>query len=367
MSEAFSLPQETTYRKPAVIESSQDKTTSSSVQSETSLPDKLKPIPVESVILYQKQQKKKNFVQKLFSCFYTEKETEQVKKPVKRETPKPIQQVILPATGQPPKGTAPWERSGKKPRKSPNNSENLTSSNHPTTTENESTRSGNSSKSGGSSAPWQSGLRKKNKRIDAKETCSSFSIPDELLKQTKFSNSDKEIETLKETSKQPGQVPNSNLGQEATFSIPKNMKQPDKSLPSATKLAADTNNEASGSNNVIHSSPPPPPPPSGRTTGNSDVPKPPPPPVPTKVRTTTLPSPPPPPPPSKGAKPSETSNAATQPYETLPQGVVATSTVTIPTPPPLSKADTKAAAPAFSSTPPPPPPPPPPPSSSRRN
>ncbi|EME31337.1 uncharacterized protein Gasu_13080 [Galdieria sulphuraria] len=304
MNQSFRLPQETTFGKPTK-ESSQDNTTSSLVQSETSLPDKLKPIPVQSVILFQKQQKKKNFVQKIFSCFYTEKEPEQVKKPIKRETPKPIQKVILPETGQPPKGIAPWERSGKKIRTSSNTSDNNPeSSKRPVTTENESTRSGNSSKSGGSSAPWQSGLRKKTKGIEADESYSSFSIPDELLKRTKVPVNYEVPVLPKKTSEQLGGVTNSKPNLEGT----------DKSMSTADKPLADINNKANTNNNgVVTSSslstalPAPPTLPgavpaaaaaAGQSVDHSKAPKaPPPPPVPTgKTKATTLPPPPPPPP-----------------------------------------------------------------------
>lgn len=148
MSHTFSLPQERIYTKP-ITESSHEKTTSSSVPSETSLPDKLKPIPVQSVLSFQKQQKKRTLFQKIFSCFYIEEEEEEkVTKSIKRETPKPIQQVILPGTGQPPKGIAPWERTGRKPQNSTSVAGDSNTSKHPTNTENDSAKSGNSSKSG---------------------------------------------------------------------------------------------------------------------------------------------------------------------------------------------------------------------------
>jgi hypothetical protein len=342
----FSLPQETN-RKPAT-ESSQNKTTttSSSIRSDVSLPDKLKPIPVESVILFKKQQKKKSFVQKVFSCFYAEEEKEQEKKPVKRESPKPIQQVILPGTGQPPKGVAPWERSGKKPQRSPSASQG---SKQATTTENESTKSGNSNKSGGSSAaPWQSGLRKKNRRVD--ESYSSFSIPDELLKHR---NAPLNGKTGAEVKKSTGEEVNVTFqGATTMATAPHNTRNSDTTMSTSNTKTAEINSETSGKNNNSVA-PPPPPPPANKNTATLGV---------TQFA---------PPPPSSSSSYSH-SGAKQAVANTSPQpdgladkqnvnsaATTTTTTLPPPPPPPLPKSGalqsgTKAASPA----PPPPPPPP---------
>eukprot|EP00871_Galdieria_phlegrea_P001131 jgi/Galph1/2018/GphlegSOOS_G694.1 len=162
-------------------------TTVSSTQSSTQLPQTLKPIPVESIKAFQKQQKQRTRIGKLFCCFQGE-EGEQTTKPPRKKPniAKPPQVIILPQTGKPPKGIAPWQRTRTKSQsnqqlaksvsENTNNTENTMENK-----ENESSRSGIGAPSSSSAAPWRSGLRSQSKTTTTTtDSQTFFTIPEEL-------------------------------------------------------------------------------------------------------------------------------------------------------------------------------------------